>query len=234
MSRVPTKMNVFGLIVESGLPIDVVYDVGVMYETHELRLCFHDKKQYLFEPVTEFHQHISQMYNGLDFELVKVAVSDGEQETGFLETATISSDLSVTHSAVNTDKGKSSKRRKIKLVSLSDFTKKKKVKGRILLKVDVDGHEMEVLNGAIGMLKQVDVINIEATMDRFPQIVKFISNKGFTLFDIADLCYYKNVLAQCDLTFIRTSLLKPGMLNPLAHGPLVLEDWVPYTPEVKT
>jgi hypothetical protein len=77
--------------------------------------------------------------------------------------------------------------------------------GPALLKIDVDGGELAVLIGSIGILDRVAVIVIEATSDSFFSIVQFAEAHGFRLFDIVELCYCGNQLHQCDLIFVAES-----------------------------
>jgi len=74
-----------------------------------------------------------------------------------------------------------------------------------LLKIDVDGGELAVLIGSIGILDRVAVIVIEATSDSLCGIVQFATAHGFRLFDAVELCYCGNQLHQCDLLFVAES-----------------------------
>ena len=71
-----------------------------------------------------------------------------------------------------------------------------------LLKIDVDGEEMAVLIGSIGILDRVAVLVIEVTSDSLFAIVQFAEAHGFKLFDVVELCYCGNQLHQCDLIFV--------------------------------
>ena len=71
-----------------------------------------------------------------------------------------------------------------------------------LLKIDVDGGELAVLIGSIGILDRVAVLVIEATSASLFAIVQFAEAHGFRLFDIVELCYCGNQLHQCDLIFV--------------------------------
>lgn len=83
-----------------------------------------------------------------------------------------------------------------------------------LLKIDVDGGELAVLIGSIGILDRVAVLVIEATSASLFAIVQFAEAHGFRLFDIVELCYCGNQLHQCDLIFVADS-----------YCPLVFTPW---------
>ena len=77
--------------------------------------------------------------------------------------------------------------------------------GPALLKIDVDGGELAVLIGSIGILDRVAVIVIEVTSDSLCGIVQFATAHSFRLFDFVELCYCGNQLHQCDLIFVAES-----------------------------
>ena len=77
--------------------------------------------------------------------------------------------------------------------------------GTAILKIDVDGGELAVLIGSIGILDRVAVIVIEVTSDSLFGIVQFAQAHGFRLFDIVELCYCGNQLHQCDVLFVAES-----------------------------
>jgi FkbM family methyltransferase len=88
---------------------------------------------------------------------------------------------------------------------------------RILLKLDLQGHELLALSGASATLPLVEVVLIEVSFFQqtgeptIPQIICFFDSKGFELFDIAALSgrTRDDRLRQGDLVFVRqgTTLL---------------------------
>lgn len=74
--------------------------------------------------------------------------------------------------------------------------------GPILLKIDVDGQEMECLRGCSGLYDRVSVVVIESTVDRICDTIAFLEGKSFRLFDMVDICYCGPQLHQLDLVFV--------------------------------
>ncbi|MBS0222173.1 MAG: FkbM family methyltransferase [Proteobacteria bacterium] len=82
---------------------------------------------------------------------------------------------------------------------------------RILLKLDLQGHELLALQGASVMLPAVEVVLVEVSFFRqageptIPQIVDFFDAKGFELFDVAALAgrTRDDRLRQGDFIFVR-------------------------------
>lgn len=78
--------------------------------------------------------------------------------------------------------------------------------GPALLKIDIDGQELDCLHGCSGLFGRVSAVVVEATTDRLSGIVDFLEQHGFRLFDIVDLCYCGPQLHQVDLVFVHASV----------------------------
>ncbi len=82
--------------------------------------------------------------------------------------------------------------------------------GGVFLKLDVQGAELDVLDGASATLKRTDVILLEVALceynagaPRLADITERLRNLGFLSFDILDLRRVGPVLAQIDMVFVR-------------------------------
>lgn len=72
----------------------------------------------------------------------------------------------------------------------------------LLLKIDVDGIEPKVLDGASEILEKCAFVIIEAQLGRFTEIYTKLINHNFELFGIVDPLYLEDCLWQVDLIFI--------------------------------
>ena len=90
------------------------------------------------------------------------------------------------------------------MVRLDTIMKEVGEQGPYLLKIDVDGHEIQILNGAIETFKDVLILIVEAAVGTIRMKLVLLESSGFQLLDIADPCYYHGVLSQVDLIFIRS------------------------------
>lgn len=80
-----------------------------------------------------------------------------------------------------------------------------------LLKIDVQGYELEVLKGALDVLKGTEVVLMEASLvpvnagcPLISDVVRFMDEAGFKMFDFCSQIRRKDgVLWQTDLLFIR-------------------------------
>jgi hypothetical protein len=86
-----------------------------------------------------------------------------------------------------------------------------------LLKVDVDGEDLAVVQGFGRELQKAAVIVIECTMPTLLERQSFLTKEGFEIFDIIDLVYYGPGLYQMDVVFVRKDLLdqhlRPDITN---------------------
>lgn len=80
--------------------------------------------------------------------------------------------------------------------------------GPYLIKIDVQGGELDVLRGAEQVLSSTSIIVLEAQIclfrDTLPDIVQLLRLRGFALYDITNLSYYQSdgTLYQCLAVFI--------------------------------
>lgn len=204
MSRAPLKRQALKLLRERGVPVSTVLDVGVLNGTPELVEAWPDVKYILFEPVAEFAETIRANYAAVDHELVSAAVSD-VSGTVALETFTVLDGADISHSRMKADGGAGM--RQVPMVSLDDWLASCPQAAPYLLKIDIDGQELKVLAGASETLKQASIVIIEASRRQFVRRLNAVQKAGFTLFDLAEPCYYDGAFWQCDAIFVRDDLI---------------------------
>ncbi len=120
--RFPSKANSLKWLREAGVEIGTVLDVGIQYDTPELRTIFQDRKQILFEPVEEYHPHIRNAYAANDYELVPCAASDTDG-IARLKTNDLAKDGKVTNSTIAGPQDEAGTFRDVKTVRLDTFMK---------------------------------------------------------------------------------------------------------------
>lgn len=227
--RTARKADCLRVLREQGLEPRIILDVGILAETEELRVQFKDVRQYLFEPVEEFFPLIRKNYAENDYELISAAASN-VTGSSFLEVTSIREGQAITHTGL-TDEGESENARPIETIRLDDFVRGRKLEGPFFLKVDVDGAELQVLEGASGIFDQIDCIMVEAARHGFAERVAFLTAAGFSLIDIVEICYYGDMFHQADLVFLRSPLLKDPRFNPWLRGSFDATAWqTPDTP----
>lgn len=198
---------------DRGLPVACVIDVGVQKKTDFLIKTCADAPHLLFEPVRAFFPEIRRNYQGIDYELFELALSD-EDGIGLLETGSHNGG-EISHAWI------SRKGEAVRLARLDTVIKQVGRVGPFLLKIDVDGADApaKIIDGASGVMKDVSCVVCEMVRDRFLDLAGRIARHGFELWDIVDCAYYDDIFYQCDAIFIRRDLiasnnrLKPFSMN---------------------
>jgi len=205
------------VLLDSGVEVNTVLDVGILTGTAPLIQVFPDRPHHLFEPVDLHFKQIEKNYRNINSKLHHVALSDTEGNA-YLACRAINRDGRITHSEVvdapvtNEELPDLVECRTIPKCRLDTITEKEGIVNGCLLKIDVDGHEMSILRGADITLERASIVVIEAPLDRarlphFFERSAYLMNKGFFLMDIVDLAYYDGVLWQVDLVFVRKDIV---------------------------
>lgn len=213
MDRFPNSHNAIQYILSENIDVQTVLDVGVAAKTAFLQKAFPDKKHILFEPMVEFRDGCKISYEDkkIDYELHNVALSDIVDPDGrvfynkhegrkYIWSGVVPKGIEHYHGQVHP-------KRDIKIYTLDNFLADKKYKKPYYLKIDVDGGEMKVLEGAKNILKDCSVIQVEASLHKSQdQLVwnnlPWFQEQGFRLFDVVDMYYIDNYLWQIDLIFL--------------------------------
>ena len=208
----PTKSNSFARL-SASIPFSGIVDVGVNTSTPELIEVFPKLVHFLFEPVTLFHDAIATNYKHIQHILSPIALSN-KSDTLYLTISSFSNNGIATHSQLSTEKSP---------IDGQNILACSKVEVRrydeldigagsnFLLKVDVDGKDLEVLQGFGDLIADAGAIVVETTFDTLSDRLSYCIQNGFQLYDIVDLVYYGPSLYQCDLVFVRADLVTLGV-----------------------
>ena len=176
-----------------------VFDVGVGDGTYELYKAYPTAKFFLIEPLREFQGPIEKIANAYDCKIYYKAVSD-EETTKEITVYTKGPQLSTFEDRPSAAKEvNSSERRLIEVTTLDAILRENQdIKTPILLKVDTEGHELEVLKGAKQLLELTDTVILEASIRKrfmdsyaFEDLILFMKKNGFIVFDFLNIYYAK-------------------------------------------
>ena len=225
-NRRATKTDSLAALRNAGLNFSVVVDVGVQDGTPELLQSIPNAHHYLFEPVTDYNAKIRANYSNTRYSLVNLAVSS-ETSTAYLGRKGFEGAGEYSHAGIVARENEPGKGAiLVSATTLDDFFSAKDVPAPCLLKVDVDGHEFEVLAGIDRTRDLFDCVIIECTLPRLLTMMGSLVEKGFFLWDVVDFCYYRSTLAQFDLVFLHQRHAMNAALLPLKlGGEFIWSDW---------
>ena len=225
--RRPLKMESFNKIKSMEVPIETLLDIGILTGTGELMAAFKDKKHFLVEPIVEWNDAINASYTkqGIDYTLVNVAASNTNGKMN-METATVIPGRPISHARL-TQKESGANIRTVPVRTIDSLMEEYQMPRPYLLKIDVDGVELLIMEGAKETFKDVNVVVVEANVQNFIERATFLQNNGFELFDIVDPCYYDNQLRQFDLVFLNSLMVAKRGLDMYKQA-FDIKKWVSY------
>lgn len=191
-----------------GLKPATVIDVGVGPGTPELYEAFPDARLILVEPLEEWRGHLEQLQRERGAELVVAAAGPrpGEVELSVHRVRACSSMI-----GPRRGEGAEGELRRVPMVRLDDVTRELDTSGPFVVKVDVEGAELQALEGGLEVLRDTELALLEVSLfeliDGAPQlhdVVAWMHEHGFV---VADLYNGHNrlldgALAQLDVAFV--------------------------------
>lgn len=185
----------------------VVFDVGVGYGDNELYEAFPNSQHVLIEPLIEYRPWIDEIVKKYRAEYFCAAAGE---RNGTIE---IKIKQRITGSSILEDLNNNYiEKRTVPVLRLDTLCKDKGYMGPYLIKADVQGYELKVLEGASAILDQTEVIIIEVSLYRsliggalFHEVINFMTHRGFCLYDLYGGIHrpLDNSLAQFDAVFVK-------------------------------
>lgn len=187
-----------------------VIDVGVATGTPELYETFPHAYYLLVEPLREFQPALERWLQRLSGKAVYAAAAarQGTIEINVHPEHLDGSSLYLEQMGPEFD----GVPRTVPAITLDELVAAEGLSGPFLIKLDVQGAELEVLQGAPHVLAATEVVLLETSLFEFmkqsPQffdIVSYMKHAGFVVYDIyGGHCRpLDGALGQCDLAFVR-------------------------------
>jgi FkbM family methyltransferase len=209
LKRRMTLEEAFQQLHRLGMRPVTVIDVGVAEGTPELYAAFPDAGYLLVDPLEAWApvgRALADSLGGV-YEQVGAAASAGTRRIRVPETGSHATFYEKDNSANNRDWVE----QEITTARLDDLVQKHSLEGPYLLKVDVEGAELEVLRGADEVVGNALAITVEVTLfdvfaggASFAEVIAFMAERGFVLYDVVGgFCRASDrALYQLDVVFL--------------------------------
>jgi FkbM family methyltransferase len=186
-----------------GLDPATVIDVGVAGGTGGLYQAFPDAHLVLIEPLDEFRETASKLARtrGADYVMAAVGAAEGTAVMHIHRTRSLSSLMT----GIGAEQDE--ERREVPVTTLDKLVAEREWQPPFGLKLDVEGYERFVIQGATSMLKETQFVIAELSIrPRFiddwtmGQFTSLMRSHGFEVADILDA-----TRAYADVRFVRAS-----------------------------
>ncbi len=202
-----SKRLVLERIRKLGVAPKTVFDVGIATGTKGLYGIFPGVRYVMVEPLIEsepFMKDLEAAYPGS----ISVHAAAGREEGE----ATFIVDQSLSGSSFLL-KPKFGEPRQVKVVTVDGLVREHQLEGPFLLKLDVQGFELEALAGAEETIKNTVAVIAEASlwgdvkrkgMARLIDLMNWFNDHGFVLYDVAQIVRREldDAIAEMDLVFV--------------------------------
>jgi FkbM family methyltransferase len=200
----------FDHLKQLGFDPQLIIDVGVASGTDDIYRHFPRAKYYLVEALAEFEPHLKRLCGRLNAQYFLAAAGS---QAGTIQ-INVHPDLigSSVHREVDGG-GIDGQTRTVDVIRIDDLVQADN-KGSRMIKVDVQGAELQVLDGAQQCLRDTDVVILETSLigtlqdtPELSEVVRYMKDRGFVVFDIigGEQRPLDRSLAQVDLVFIPQS-----------------------------
>ena len=197
-------------ILNKGFQPATVIDIGVAGGTPELYSTFPDSYFLLVEALSQFEpqiQSILEKYQGA-YVLAAAGAEAGHLEINVHDHQPDASSLYQETMGSMADGHKV----RVPVVRLDDIVEEQSLRGPFLLKIDVQGAEIDVLAGSPTVIEQCEAIVLEVSLfqflkgaPEFADVIAHMRSKGFVVYDIIPGWNrpLDDALGQCDIVFVR-------------------------------
>lgn len=208
----------FNIIKTEGFEPTIIYDIGANkgYWTQECLRYFPHATYYLFEPQEGLKEHIELATKGYEnVQLFSVGLGSANDEVYF--TMHDRDDSCSFRFSEEEAKSRGLHQIKLPIFRLDSFVKEHGLKAPSILKIDAEGLDLEVIEGAGELLSEVEIIMVEVSImtnrieNTALRVMQVLDSKGFKIFEITDMNrpFPNQVLWLCEFVFIK----KEGILD---------------------
>jgi FkbM family methyltransferase len=190
-NRRETLEQAFQQLWRIGIRPRTVFDVGVAGGTPELYETFPESHFVLVEALAENEEHMHRILSQVRGEYVLAAAASQSGTIDIKISPDADEHWNSTIFKTPDTEARGWLDHSIPAVRLDDLAEDRGLQGPFLVKVDVEGAELEVLKGAERVLEDSPAVVLEVTLidffedgPRFADVVAFMAERGFVAYDI--------------------------------------------------
>ena len=193
-----------------GLDPATVVDVGVGYGTPELWEAFPRARLLMIEPIPDrFGGAALEAVRGREGAELVAAAAGAEPGSATITVHRAPEMSSVLGSWIGDRDGET---REVDVVRVDDAVRERSLRGPYVLKVDVEGAELAVLDGAEAMLAETEVVLLEVRLfelvpggAQLHDVIPYMKERGFVAYDLfgGALRLSDGALAVSNIAFVR-------------------------------
>ena len=185
--------------------VDLLIDIGIGHQgTEGLYKFFPHSTKYFIDPLIETKDAVSNYLNNSNNKFFECALSSSTGKLDIVIRDPISQ--SGLNSIINEEK--SNNIRSVRVETLDNLFPSGTINSTYGIKIDVEGHELEVIKGGEDLIKKSSFIIVETSLYKnkfinsvlFKDVYLYVMKLGF---DIASLRVSKDGIDHCDIAFLR-------------------------------
>jgi FkbM family methyltransferase len=208
---------------QAGFVPATVIDVGAAVGSFTRTCCtvFPEAQYLLIEPLDEYIPSLRKVVNEVPRSRYEIAVAAAEEQSVSLN---VHHDLvgSSLYREIEEGTNVNGVQRKVRAITLDRLVLERNAPPPYLIKIDVQGAELDVLAGGETVLNGAEFVLLEVSLFQFFKngpmfwdVVAYMKSKGFVPYDIQGLQYrpLDRALSQVDIAFVRET----GRLRQFHH-----------------
>jgi len=204
---------------QTGFTPNTIFDIGVGYGTPELYQCYKEPKFVLIEALSEFEDTIKEFPRkyGIDMDYYISAMGEVEGEIDITVYPENIQASTINERSMEGTRLKDSYQKKVKLVTLDSY---QQYRPPYLVKIDIEGNELNALKGGQTVLRDTEVIILEVNSDlkysdssTFFETLKFLDDHEFEFFDVMTVRDFSFPLPYINMAFIKKNGLVKKSFN---------------------
>ena len=193
-----------------GMIVNTIFDVGVATGTPDLYESFPNAQFVLIEPLKEFDKDIACISKNYSTISITAVASNyiGKTKINVNPMHLHGTSLLNYQGKIHPIKNQ----REIDVVTLDNISQNNRLPGPYLIKADVQGTELNVINGAKDLLQNTEMIILETSFfkymtgaPQFHDVIFAMKEKGFVVYDFigGSIRPYDGALGQIDVAFVK-------------------------------